>query len=89
MRKFLVLVLIVLLVSCGDETLPKPKGYLSLEYPELGYNRLNNSRPYRFDVAKNTTIKNLPQNWNDNSVYVALLYTTAKLHFLYGAHQRV
>ncbi|WP_272150448.1 gliding motility lipoprotein GldD [Tenacibaculum aiptasiae] len=63
MHKLLLLILVMLLVSCGNETLPKPKGYLSLEYPQLGYNKLNDSRPYRFDVAKNTTIKNLPQNW--------------------------
>ncbi len=63
MRKFLLLISAMLLISCGEETLPKPKGYLSLEYPELGYNKLNVSRPYRFDVAKNTTIKSLPKNW--------------------------
>ncbi|CAM1350284.1 gliding motility lipoprotein GldD [Tenacibaculum insulae] len=63
MRKFLLLISAMLLVGCGEETLPKPKGYLSLEYQNLGYNKLNNSRPYRFDVAKKATIKNLPQNW--------------------------
>ena len=29
------------LVSCGDETLPKPKGHLSLEYPKAKYSKLN------------------------------------------------
>jgi gliding motility-associated lipoprotein GldD len=63
MRKFLLLISVVLLVGCGEDVLPKPKGYLSLEYPELGYNKLSKSRPYRFDVSKNTTIKSLPKNW--------------------------
>ncbi len=63
MRKFLLLILAMLLISCNEETLPKPKGYLSLEYPVLGYNKLNKTRPYRFDVAKNATIKSLPKNW--------------------------
>jgi len=63
MHKFLLLILVLLLISCGEDVLPKPKGYLSLEYPELGYNKLNKSRPYRFDVSKNTTIKSLPKNW--------------------------
>ena len=63
MRKFLLLIPVMLLICCGDETLPKPKGYLSLEYQELGYNKLSENRPYRFDVAKNTKIKNLPKNW--------------------------
>jgi len=63
MRKFLVLITVVLLISCGEESLPKPKAYLNLEYPELGYNKLNKSRPYRFDIAKNTTLKSLPNHW--------------------------
>ena len=63
MRKFLLLISVMLLISCGEESLPKPKGYLSLEYPDLGYNKLNKSRPYRFDVSKNTAIKSLPKNW--------------------------
>mgnify|MGYP005989580731 FL=1 len=63
MHKFLLLMSAMLLLSCGEESLPKPKGYLSLEYPETTYNKLNKTRPYRFDVAKNTTVKALPQNW--------------------------
>ena len=61
--KKVILIFLILLTSCGSETLPKPKGYLSLEYPELGYNKLNNNRPYSFDVSKNATIKTLPDNW--------------------------
>ncbi|WNW01097.1 gliding motility lipoprotein GldD [Tenacibaculum sp. HL-MS23] len=63
MHKFLLLISAMLLLSCGEESLPKPKGYLSLEYPEKGYNKLNKTRPYRFDIAKNATVKTLPQNW--------------------------
>ena len=63
MHKFLLLISAMLLLSCGEESLPKPKGYLSLEYPETGYNKLNKTRPYRFGVAKNATVKTLPQNW--------------------------
>ena len=63
MRKFLLLISVMLLISCGEDVMPKPKGYLSLEYPELGYNTLNKTRPYRFDVAKNAAIENLPNNW--------------------------
>lgn len=63
MHKLLLLMSTMLLLSCGEESLPKPKGYLSLEYPEVGYNKLNKTRPYSFAVAKNATITSLPQNW--------------------------
>ena len=63
MRKFLVLLSIFLLTSCGEENLPKPKAYLSLEYPELGYHKLNKSTPYSFDVSKNVRVKHLPNHW--------------------------
>lgn len=63
MRKTLLLLVAIIMISCGEETTPKPKAYLSLEYPELGYNRLNMDKPYRFDVAKSATIKDLPKNW--------------------------
>ncbi|WP_435260830.1 gliding motility lipoprotein GldD [Tenacibaculum sp. nBUS_03] len=63
MRKTILLLIAIIMISCGEATTPKPKAYLSLEYPELGYNRLGIKKPYNFDVAKNTKIKYLPQSW--------------------------
>ncbi len=51
------------MVSCGEETTPKPKAYLSLEYPEPTYDSLTIDRPYSFEVAKNTSLKPLPEDW--------------------------
>ena len=56
MRKTILLLVAIIMISCGEETKPKPKAYLSLEYPELGYNKLNMGKPYYFDVAKSATI---------------------------------
>ncbi|CAL2103863.1 Gliding motility lipoprotein precursor GldD [Tenacibaculum sp. 190130A14a] len=63
MRKILVLMLVMLMVSCDEETLPKPKGYLSLNYPQKSFKKLTLVKPYSFEIAQNTSQKNLPKNW--------------------------
>ena len=52
-----------LLVSCNDDVLPKPKAYLSLEYPKKEYKTFNVKRPYSFEVLKTTTIIDDKNNW--------------------------
>ena len=52
-----------LLISCKEDVLPKPKAYLALKYPEKNYETLQFKRPYSFDVLKNTTVINEPNNW--------------------------
>jgi gliding motility-associated lipoprotein GldD len=51
------------LFSCNDAILPKPKGYLSLEYPEKKYQDLGLERPYSFEIQQNTKIINEANNW--------------------------
>ena len=63
MRKLFLLVSAIFLMSCGEETLPKPKGYLSLEYPEKTYKKENLNKPYTFEIAQIAKAKNLPKNW--------------------------
>lgn len=36
--------------GCGEETVPKPKAYLALEYPEATYKLYEGSCPYNFGV---------------------------------------
>ena len=63
MRKILGLLVALIMVSCNEETIPKPKGYLSLEYPLQDYKEITLKRPYTFKVSGNTTLKDLPKNW--------------------------
>lgn len=64
MRKLGILfLLLIMMVSCGEETLPKPKGYLSLNYPKKSYEKLSLKRPYVFDIANNTKVLNQPKQW--------------------------
>lgn len=51
------------LVSCKEDTLPKPKAYLGLTYPKKVYENLQLKRPYSFQILKNTTVINSPNNW--------------------------
>lgn len=64
MKNLLKILFLILLISCkNEEILPKPKGYLSLDYPKTTYKKLTLKRPYLFDVSKNSTVKSLPNNW--------------------------
>lgn len=48
--KRIYLLLILLFISCGEESLPKPKGQLRLEYPEATYGKLDNNCSYTFQI---------------------------------------
>lgn len=50
-------------IACGDDTLPKPKAYLSLKYAENTYKKLSLKRPYSFDISEEAIVKEAPNNW--------------------------
>lgn len=54
---------LIFLFSCNSDFLPKPKGYLSLEYPIKSYQKLSLERPYSFEVSSNATIIDDANNW--------------------------
>ncbi|MCH2192590.1 gliding motility lipoprotein GldD [Kordia sp.] len=56
----IILVLSILFISCEGEVLPKPKGYLSLEYPLPKYAKVQSDCPYAFDKNELALID--PQN---------------------------
>ena len=50
MRKLIIILLtFVTLTSCGSDPIPKPKGYLRLEYPQADYKTYNQDLPFAFD----------------------------------------
>jgi len=63
MRNLFLLIFLTLFLSCKEDFLPKPKGYLSLMYPKKTYKKLELQRPYTFDVLSNAKIINNPNNW--------------------------
>tara|TARA_B100001057_G_C22724665_1_gene901188 strand:- start:316 stop:867 length:552 start_codon:yes stop_codon:yes gene_type:complete len=63
MPKSYLFIIIILFFSCKEETLPKPKAFLNLEYGEKVYQNLSLKRPYFFQIPKTVSIKNEPKNW--------------------------
>lgn len=55
--------ILIMTTSCKEESLPKPKGYLSLEYPKNQYKELSVKRPYQFKVPTKSIIVNEKNNW--------------------------
>lgn len=64
MRSFIfILSCVLVLVSCKDDVLPKPKGYLSLTYKEAIYNPLSIPRPYHFEISDKAVLKDEKKGW--------------------------
>jgi gliding motility-associated lipoprotein GldD len=53
----LFLVLLFSVFSCKKEVLPKPSGYLRLDYPEAKYVSFENNCPYTFEMNSEAIIK--------------------------------
>ena len=54
---------LTLFFACKEDVLPKPKAYLSLEYPKKTYKKLNLNRPYSFKIATNAKVIDEANNW--------------------------
>ena len=56
----LLLISIIIVSSCKDEVMiPKPKAFLSLKYPNPGYNKIDNELPLSFDLNHLVKIENI------------------------------
>lgn len=61
MTRFFIL-LICLCWSCQDVNVPKPKAYLSLEYPNANYQNIEPQLPFTFDKNKLSTVETISKN---------------------------
>lgn len=48
---YLIFLLPLLLISCGEEALPKPKAFLRLAYKTTDYHKINSDCPYTFEIS--------------------------------------
>ena len=64
MKNFIVLLSAVVLIACGEETLPKPKPYLKLQYPHSSYQRIDSSCPYNFEISNMAHISFKDNCWS-------------------------
>lgn len=51
------------LISCEESFIPKPKSYLSLQYPNAQYHRIKTDCPYSFEISNVTTFKKRKKCW--------------------------
>lgn len=55
--KLLILgIVLVACISCSEDTLPKPKAQLRLEYPESTYQKVVGDCPYSLEINQNSNI---------------------------------
>jgi gliding motility-associated lipoprotein GldD len=46
---FLFICILFICLSCGQDPMPKPQGYLRLDFPEASYKELNANLPFSFE----------------------------------------
>lgn len=49
-------ILTLLLLSCKNDSLPKPKSYLKLQYPQNAFVKVTSECPYSFEISKYANI---------------------------------
>lgn len=54
-----IFILAVMATSCKQDTLPKPKGFLRLEYPSPQYKTWESPYPFAFETNQNSRVKTL------------------------------
>ncbi|MGB1391304.1 MAG: gliding motility lipoprotein GldD [Flavobacteriaceae bacterium] len=63
MSKLFFSIIIICFISCSEETLPKPKAFLNLEYIKPTYQEFFLQRPYTFEFSDRVKLKDSPNNW--------------------------
>ncbi len=71
--------LLILFISCQEETIPKPKGMLSLTYPAPEYRAFESGCPYSFE--KNLMAKPMPKGACDLNLEYAKMNATLYLSY--------
>ena len=56
-KKTILFFAIIILVSCKKDTIPKPSGFLALEYPAANYVSFDKNCPFTFEVNDAAVIK--------------------------------
>ena len=65
MIRFVYLLLFLFVVSCKEDTLPKPISYLRLDYSEASHTQFDEGYPYRFQYSSDAVILKKRNYWVD------------------------
>lgn len=78
-KNFYLLLLIIVCFSCGESYVPKPKGYLRLDYPKANYVKSNLNVPFTFETnVLASKIEAKPVNATTKSYGINLEYPSLK-----------
>ena len=84
MKRIILPILSLFLLGCGDDPLPKPKGYLRLEYPVANYEKANIPLPFTFEKNKLAEpIKNVKSSKKAKGVDVKYSSLKATIYLTY------
>lgn len=84
LKKLRPIVLMLVLISCEGNFLPKPKGYNRIDLPERAFQDLDEATPYTFEYSKNAQVE--PDSFNlAEKSWINLNYTQlgGKVHLTY------
>jgi gliding motility-associated lipoprotein GldD len=71
--RYLVLVFLMVLTSCGTDYLPKPKGYNRIDLPQASYRPTPDSLPYFFEYSRNAKLLR-DSSWITERYWINLYY---------------
>jgi len=79
MKRTLIILGLVIATGCGNDPMPKPKAFLSLNYPDPVYTRSKTELPFSFDQNNIALIKDgITYNESDGSMGVNIDYPKLK-----------
>ncbi len=80
MKKIYMFVFVICCFSCGEANLPKPKPYLTLEYPTTTYKNIASNCAYTFEISKHANIDIKSNCW----ATINYPQLKAKIHLSYS-----
>lgn len=82
--KHIIFVFLVVLYSCGGESLPKPRGYFRIDFPEKSYETFNSDCSFKIAVPAYSEVKEVNQNDINSCWYnVNISKYKATIHLTY------
>jgi len=88
MKKIVLPILSLFMLGCGNDPLPKPKGYLRLEYPDAIYKKTSVPLPFSFEknelsepikeIKSSANIKGVDVNYPSLKATIYLTYKEVK-----------
>ena len=81
--RYIFFILICLSNGCREVFVPKPRAFLSLEYPKATYQKINSDMPFSFEKNKLATLEIIKNNYETKSFNLKYNLLNANLYLSY------